>query len=87
MKTKRVIKERKCFRYEEFRHIVKNYKRRKEEKVKMQQSPNKFEVLVSRVIKAMGKEKKDKKIILKKERLKKEKKKKLVKVRKTQKVL
>jgi len=36
MKTKRVIKERKCFRYEEFRHIVKNYKRRKEEKVKMQ---------------------------------------------------
>ena len=33
----------------------------------MQQSPNKFEVLVSRVIKAMGKEKKDKKIILKKD--------------------
>ena len=40
---------------------MENYGKRKEEKVRMQQSPNKFEVLASRVIKenkAIGKEKK-----------------------------
>ena len=67
------MRERKCFGCGEFRHIVKNW-RREEEEITTQWSPNKFEVLVSRVInmreKSNREEKKYKEMILREERLK-----------------
>ena len=79
MNKKGAMQERKCFVYRDFGHIVyycRNMKSKQEERP-IQRSSNKFEVLRSRVInigERSGKEiRKDRKTILKEERLKKEK--------------
>ena len=68
--------ERKCFKYREFGHIIHNY-RNMEKKGSILMLSNKFEVLESRVIQkregsgsGVGK---NKRIILREEKLKKEK--------------
>ena len=90
MNEERVMKKRKCFGCEGFGHIVYNYRnvesRREEGSILM--SSNKFEVLMSRVMKvgipSGGKVRKNRKTILREEKLKEGKKKRLVEVRKVE---
>ena len=90
MNEERVIQKRKCFGCEGFGHIVYNYRnvesRREEGSILM--SSNKFEVLMSRVMKvgipSGGKVRKNRKTILREEKLKEGKKKRLVEVRKVE---
>ena len=88
----KAIQEIKCFKYGEFGHIVRNY-RKKNDKVTTQQFSNKFEVLSSRMmnmgIPSEGEIKRNRKMILREEKVKerkqikrKEKKEKPVEVRK-----
>jgi len=84
------MQKRKCFGCEGFGHIVYNYRnvksRREEGSILM--SSNKFEVLMSRVMKvgipSGGKVRKNRKTILREEKLKEGKKKRLVEVRKVE---
>jgi len=72
-----VIRERKCFRCGEFRHIVRNCRTKKKKETVIPQSSNRFEMLTNRVTNVgehhKREETKGRKTILRKERLKKEK--------------
>ena len=69
------MQERKCFGYRGFRHIIRNYRLKKQMKVVIQLPSNIFEVLSSRVIQrgegSGNKIVKDRKTILREEREKK----------------
>ena len=47
---KRVMQKRKCFGYRGFRHIVRNYRIKEENKVVIQQPSNRFKLLMRRII-------------------------------------
>jgi len=83
MNRERAFQERKCFECGEWKHIVKNCRMKEQKEVVTLQSPNRFEVLRSRVINigvsSRKKEKKNRKTILREEKQKKKK----VEVRKT----
>ena len=71
----KAMKKRKYFGCEEYGHIVRNCRIKKEKKDATQQSSNRFEVLVRREINVgmlrVGKQVKNRKTILRKEKLKK----------------
>lgn len=71
------MQEKKCFRCGEFGHIVRNYRKKNEKKVTIQSFSNKFEVLLSKVMKvgilSEGEIRRNIKIILREEKVKKEK--------------
>ena len=88
MNRERAVQKRKCFKCGGFRYIVKNYRIKKVKKVVILESSDKFQVLASRVMnieeESEIKVKKDRKMVLKEERVKK-KKERLVEVRKIKK--